>query len=158
MTNYHHCINLQNRYLKIDVHVLNLVSYDFWRQIVTLLPHSNHSKNNFKATPTLWMQGNFYGWVHTTNYSYFILWFGVWIAIWMDTTHIFFCGYRVLHLFCREPMISSKAKNGWNWNFADFRDLVLILPVAATGFVRQKKVFIKISQYSQENTRTRVSI
>ena len=34
-----------------------------------------------------------------------------------------------------EPMISYVAKNSWDWNFADFRDLVLILQEAATGGV-----------------------
>ena len=27
---------------------------------------SNYSENNFKGPPTLWMQENFYGWVHIT--------------------------------------------------------------------------------------------
>ena len=44
-------------------------------------------------------------------------------------------------------MISDVVENSWNWNFADFRDLVLILPEAATGSVL----------YSQENTGARVS-
>ena len=30
-------------------------------------------------------------------------------------------------------MISSLVKNSWNWNFANFKDLALILPEAATG-------------------------
>ena len=29
-------------------------------------------------------------------------------------------------------MISSAVKNSWNWTFANFRDLVLILPEAVT--------------------------
>ena len=32
-------------------------------------------------------------------------------------------------------MISNVVKNSWNLNFADFRELVLILPEAATGSV-----------------------
>ena len=32
-------------------------------------------------------------------------------------------------------MLSSVGKNSWNSNFADFRDLILILPDAATGGV-----------------------
>ena len=44
-------------------------------------------------------------------------------------------------------MISGVVENSWNWNFADFRDLVLILPEATTGSVL----------YSQENTCARVS-
>ena len=35
----------------------------------------------------------------------------------------------------RKPMITSVIKNSWNWNFANFRDLGLILPEAATGGV-----------------------
>ena len=31
-----------------------------------------------------------------------------------------------------EPMISSVVEIVWNWNFANLRDLVLILPEAAT--------------------------
>ena len=54
-------------------------------------------------------------------------------------------------------MVSSTVKNSWNWNFADFRDLRLILPEAATGGVLWKKVFLKIVQYSRENTCARVS-
>ena len=38
-------------------------------------------------------------------------------------------------------MILSVVKNSWNWNFANFRDLILILPEAATGGVSMKKVF-----------------
>ena len=43
----------------------------------------------------------------------------------------------------REPMISSVVKNSWNWNSADFRELVLILLQAATECVLCKKVFLK---------------
>ena len=32
-------------------------------------------------------------------------------------------------------MISNVVKNSWNLNFADFRELVLILPETATGSV-----------------------
>ena len=32
-------------------------------------------------------------------------------------------------------MISSVVESCWNWNFADFKDFVLILPEAATGGV-----------------------
>ena len=32
-------------------------------------------------------------------------------------------------------MTSSVVKNRWNWNLANFGDLVLILPEAATGDV-----------------------
>ena len=49
-------------------------------------------------------------------------------------------------------MISSAVKNSWNWNFADFRDLGLNLPG-----VLSKKLFLKISEYLQENTCARVS-
>ena len=45
-------------------------------------------------------------------------------------------------------MISSVVKNSWTWNFADFRDLVLILPEAATRSVLWKKMFLRIFQYS----------
>ena len=41
-------------------------------------------------------------------------------------------------------MISDVVENSWNWNFADFRDLVLILPETATGGILQEKVFLKI--------------
>ena len=57
----------------------------------------------------------------------------------MDTiTNIFsvdmaFCNYFVT--MQREPMISNVVKNSWNLNFADFRELVLILPETATGSV-----------------------
>ena len=57
----------------------------------------------------------------------------------MDTiTNIFsvdmaFCNYFVT--MQREPMISNVVKNSWNLNFADFRELVLILPEEATGSV-----------------------
>ena len=40
-------------------------------------------------------------------------------------------------------MISSIVKNRWNWNFADFRDLALILPEVATGGVLLKKGVLK---------------
>ena len=42
-----------------------------------------------------------------------------------------------------EPMKWSIAKNSWNWNFANFRDVVLILPEAATGSVLSKKGVVK---------------
>ena len=42
--------------------------------------------------------------------------------------------------------------NSWNWHFANYRDLVLILPEAATGGFLSKKVLLKISQYSQAAT------
>ena len=57
----------------------------------------------------------------------------------MDTiTNIFsvdmaFCNYFVT--MQRESMISNVVKNSWNLNFADFRELVLILPETATGSV-----------------------
>ena len=57
----------------------------------------------------------------------------------------------------REFMISSVAKNSWNWNFADFRDFILLLSEAATVDVLWKMIFLKISQYSQESTCLRVS-
>ena len=44
-----------------------------------------------------------------------------------------FCNYFVA--MYREPMISNVINKNWNWSFADFRDLVLILPEAATGSV-----------------------
>ena len=47
-------------------------------------------------------------------------------------------------------MISSVVKNSWNWNFADFGVLVLILPVTATTSVFLKKPFLEIFQYSQQ--------
>ena len=51
----------------------------------------------------------------------------------------------------REPMISSVVKNDWNWNFANFRDLVLILPEAATGGVLLLSCnFIKKETMAQE--------
>ena len=56
-------------------------------------------------------------------------------------TFLVFCGYRVLQL-------SPWFKNSWNWNFANFRDLVLIL--LPEEFI--KKVFLKMLQYSQEKT------
>ena len=49
-------------------------------------------------------------------------------------------------------MLSGGVKNSWNWNFAIFRDLVLI---SSEAFY--KKVFLMISQYSQENTCGRIS-
>ena len=52
----------------------------------------------------------------------------------------------------REPMISSLVKKSWNWNFANFKDLALILPEAATG-----AGVLKNFKHSQENTCTRVS-
>ena len=61
-----------------------------------------------------------------------------------------FCNYFVT--MQEEPMKSSFTKNKWNWNYADFTDLVLILPEAATEGILLKQVFLKISQYSQENT------
>ena len=56
-----------------------------------------------------------------------------------------------------EPMTSSEVKKSWDWNFADFRDLILILPEVTTGSALWKKVFLKIMQYSQENIHARVS-
>ena len=55
--------------------------------------------------------------------------------------------YNYFITMWRKAMISDVVENSWNWNFADFRDLVLILPEAATGSVL----------YSQENTCARVS-
>ena len=48
-------------------------------------------------------------------------------------------------------MISNVVKNSWNWNFADFRDLVLILPELVIQRYSVKKVFLKILQDSQES-------
>ena len=59
---------------------------------------------------------------------------------------IFFCGYRVLQLFCRNVQKAHDincSQKSWNWNFANFKDLALILPQASTGCVQQKKVFYK---------------
>ena len=39
-------------------------------------------------------------------------------------------------------MISSLVKNSWNWNFANFKDLALILPEAATGTGVLKKEIV----------------
>ena len=44
-----------------------------------------------------------------------------------------FCNYFIT--IQREPMISNIVKNSWNWNFADFKDLVLILPEATNEAV-----------------------
>ena len=55
-------------------------------------------------------------------------------------------------------MISNVVKNSWNWNLANFRDLVLILPEAATGSVLLKNgVLLKMLQYTQGNAFARVS-
>ena len=60
-------LNRQSGYRKIDTYLLNLVSHDVWRQIATPFSsnkrykqrrgssYSNHSENNFKAPPTLWL-------------------------------------------------------------------------------------------------------
>ena len=45
----------------------------------------------------------------------------------MVTLTNIFCGY------CVQNIKSSQVKNCGNWNFVDFRDLILILPEAATG-------------------------
>ena len=37
-------LNPQNEHLKIDAYLLNLVSHDFWRQIVTLFPSDKSFK------------------------------------------------------------------------------------------------------------------
>ena len=74
---------------------------------------------------------------------------------------IFFYGYHVSQLFCHNVEeahdVKYNKKKSWNWRFADFRDLVLILPEAATRGVQAKKVFSKMVQYSQEITCARVS-
>ena len=55
-------------------------------------------------------------------------------------------------------MISNVVKNSWNWNLANFRDLVLILLEAATGSALLKNgVLLKILQYTQGNAFARVS-
>ena len=43
-------------------------------------------------------------------------------------------------------MISNVVKNSWNWKFADFGDLDLILPEAAPDVFYIKKVFVQNSQ------------
>ena len=56
----------------------------------------------------------------------------------MDHQNIFSVDIAFYNYFVkmyREPMTSSVIKNSWNLNFADFKDLVLILPEAVTGGV-----------------------
>ena len=43
--------------------------------------------------------------------------------------------YNYFVTMSRDPIITSAVKNSWNWNFANFRDLRLILQEAATGGV-----------------------
>ena len=101
----HACFNVgwafkQRLNLKTDVYLLNLVSHDFWRQIITLFScksqigtcscHSNHSENNFKAPPSLWMQENFYGWEHIT--ANIFLWISCFRTIPRNTRFLCFSG------------------------------------------------------------------
>ena len=103
---------LLTRTFKLSTRNLQLVTRVFYHiTIITLFSsyknqketcswHSNHSENNFKVPPTLWMQKKFYGWVHvTTNCFYFnlnVLKFELqykWIP-----PQIFFCEYCVSQL------------------------------------------------------------
>ena len=101
----HACFNVgwafkQPLNLKTDAYLLNLVSHDFWRQIITLFScksqigtcscHSNHSENNFKAPPSLWMQENFYGWEHFS--ANIFLWISCFRTIPRNTRFLCFSG------------------------------------------------------------------
>ena len=55
-------------------------------------------------------------------------------------------------------MMSSRVKYSWNWNFADFRDLILNFTRGSNGRCSIKKVLLKFSQYLQGNTCARVLI
>ena len=129
------------------------MSHDFWRQIVTLFSpyknkieaffkYSNHSENNFKAPPSLWMQENC-----STNVEYislqtvFIL-----IQIFWSLNcnmnghhHKYFSMNITFYIYYvtmeRESMISNVVRKSWNWNFANFRNMDLILPEATPGEV-----------------------
>ena len=76
----------------------------------------------------------------------------------LATPQIFFCECRVLQLLChnvREPMISRVVKNSCNWNFANFRYLVLILPLEVfykRGVLKNVALFTD----SQENSCARL--
>ena len=86
------------------------------------------------------MHENFYGWVHITeNCFYFnlnVLKFELQYEL--TPPQIFLCGYRVLQLLCHnvEGAYDIKCSEKWlELKFPNFRDLVLLLPQAATGGV-----------------------
>ena len=69
----------------------------------------------------LWIQGNFYDWVHITAncfcFNLNVLKFKLQYE--WTSPQIFFCGYRILQLLCH----ILKGAHDINWNFTDFRDL-----------------------------------
>ena len=76
-------------------------------------------------------------------------------AIWMDSTRDIFrwvSRFTTIMSQCKgTPWYQLYVKNSWNWNFSNFKDLVLILQEATTSGILQKKLFLKFLQYSQEN-------
>ena len=78
------------------------------------------------------MQGNFYGWVHVTANCFYFKLNVLKFKLQYEWTppQMLFCGYHVWQLFCHNGEGAHDIK--WEWNFADFRDFVLILPEAAT--------------------------
>ena len=67
---------------------------------------------------------------------------------------IFFCGYRVLKLFCHNEEWAHDIKCSQKWlklKFPNFKDLVLILPPAATRGVLKKGVFKNFAIFTEKH-------
>ena len=63
---------------------------------------------------------------------------------WLDHNYFFvdIAFYNYFVTMYKGPMISSVVESSWNWNFADFRDLGLILLEAATrGVLKNFAIF-----------------
>ena len=128
------------------------MSIDFWRQIVTL--YSSYKvtnrdvfftlksfRNQFQSTTHFLNVGKR---VRLSTYHYKLFYFNLNVLKFelqyeWTRPQIFFCAYRILQLFCYIKSIwypwYQVVNNSWNWNFADFRDFVVILPKADTGVV-----------------------
>ena len=95
-----------------------------------------HSETPFRKHHPLCECRKTSSWLHITeSYCYLKLNFLIFelICEWTPP-QIFFYGYRIFsYFFHKEERVHDFiVKNNWNWNFGDFRDLVLILSEAVT--------------------------
>ena len=117
----------QGGYLKIDAYLLNRVSHDFWRQIVTLFSScKSYNRDMILTLKSFSKQFQsiiyFYFYLNVLKFELQYEWILPQILFSVDKASY----NNFVTIVGGEPMISSVAKNGWNWNFANLRDLVLI--------------------------------
>ena len=105
--NLHGCTFKLTRISKILSHLTSDVKLSHYFLLIKVLNRDvfltlKAPENNFKASPTLWMQENLYGWGISLQTVLFFLFkcFEVWITTWMDTTTNIFLWTLRFTVFC----------------------------------------------------------